>query len=300
VAALARPDIERFMHAVAEGKTAGRTRTKPRGVANVRGGKGTATRTVGLLGAILSYAVRHGIRPDNPAQGVMRFADGKRKRRLSADEYARLGDALRAAESAGRWPPAIVMIRFLALTGWRSGEALALRRSELDLERRTATLSDTKTGYSMRPLSQRVCEILRTLPTAGELVFPATRGSGPMSGFRKFWNRILANRGMPPDVTPHVLRHSFASFAGDLGYSEPTIAALIGHQGRTVTSRYVHSADAVLLEAADDVAEHTALFMGESGLDGNVTPFRSHSARRRVQRRRNHRGSEISSGPGRQ
>jgi hypothetical protein len=50
---ITRDDIESFMHAVADGKTASRTRTKPRGYAHVRGGKGTASRTVGLLGATL-------------------------------------------------------------------------------------------------------------------------------------------------------------------------------------------------------------------------------------------------------
>jgi integrase len=50
------------------------------------------------------------------------------------------------------------------------------------------------------------------------------------------------------------MRHSFASLAGDLGYSEPAIAALIGHKGRTTTSRYVHAADAVLLSTTDAVA----------------------------------------------
>jgi integrase len=45
------------------------------------------------------------------------------------------------------------------------------------------------------------------------------------------------------------LRHSFASLAGDLGYGEPIIAALVGHKGHTITSRYVHSADTVLLAA---------------------------------------------------
>jgi hypothetical protein len=59
VSAVERRDIERFMHAVAEGKTAGRTKTRPRGLARVRGGKGTATRAVGLLGGIFTYAVRH-------------------------------------------------------------------------------------------------------------------------------------------------------------------------------------------------------------------------------------------------
>jgi len=65
-------------------------------------------------------------------------------------------------------------------------------------------------------------------------------------------------------VTPNVLRHSFASLAGDLGYSEPTIAALVGHKGHSITSRYVHSADAVLLAAADTVARETARRMGEA------------------------------------
>ncbi len=60
VTAVERADIERFMHAVAEGKTAGQIKTKPRGLARVTGGKGTATRAVGLLGAIFTYAVRHG------------------------------------------------------------------------------------------------------------------------------------------------------------------------------------------------------------------------------------------------
>jgi integrase len=84
-----------------------------------------------------------------------------------------------------------------------------------------------------------------------------------MSGFKKFWNRIAKLGGLPPDVTPHVLRHSFASLAADLGFSEPVIAALVGHQGRSTTSRYVHSADAVLLAAADVVADRSAELMGD-------------------------------------
>src|SRR5438132_830521 len=78
VAAVTRADVEQFMHAVAEGKSAARVKTKRRGLARVRGGRGTATRAVGLLGAIFTYAVRRGLRPDNPARGVIRFADGRR------------------------------------------------------------------------------------------------------------------------------------------------------------------------------------------------------------------------------
>jgi integrase len=62
-------------------------------------------------------------------------------------------------------------------------------------------------------------------------------------------------------VTPHVLRHSFASLAADLGYSEPVIAALVGHKLHSITSRYVHSADAALLAAVDAVANETVKLM---------------------------------------
>src|SRR5690242_21408842 len=55
----------------------------------------------------------------------------------------------------------------------------------------------------------------------------------------KIWRRIAQIGELPADVTPHVLRHSFASLAGDMGYSEPTIGALIGHKGHSVTSRYI-------------------------------------------------------------
>ena len=95
------------------------------------------------------------------------------------------------------------------------------------------------------------------------------------SFFPKLWARIAKLGSLPADVTPHVLRHSFASLAGDLGYSEPTIAALVGHKGHSITSRYVHAADAVLLAAADAVANRTAVLMGDEKQAAAVVPLRA-------------------------
>jgi integrase len=275
VPAVTREDIDAFMHAVAEGKTAGKTKTKPRGLARVRGGRGTASRTLGLVGAIFSYAVKHRMRSDNPVRGVVRFADGRRERRLSEDEYRLLGDAITAAEAQQVWPPAVAVALFISLTGWRSGEALNLRWSEVDLARRTAMLAETKTGFSLRPLSNAACDVLRSLTRTDGLVFTATRGNGPMSGFPKLWRRIARLGGLPAAVTPHILRHSFASLAADVGYSEPTIATLVGHKGRSVTSRYVHSADAVLLAAADTVANRITDLMFNGQGSASVIPPRA-------------------------
>jgi integrase len=278
VASVTREDIETFMHDVAGGKTAGKTKTKARGLARVRGGKGTASRTVGLLGAIFTYAVRRRLRPDNPVHGVVRPADGRRERRLTDNEYRALGTALRKAEATSIWPAAIAVVRFLSVTGWRSGEALALRWDEIDLERRTAVLGDSKTGRSIRALSRAACDVLRSVGRTGELAFPATRGTGRMTGFAKFWMKIAKLGELPPDVTPHVLRHSFASLAGDLGCGEVVIAALIGHKGHSITSRYVHTADAILLAAADAVTDRTIQLMGAQRASGVVVKLRKGKA----------------------
>jgi integrase len=281
VSAVTQEDIDAFLHDVAEGKTALKTKTgKKRGLARVQGGKGAANRAVGLLGGIFSYAVRNRMRPDNPVHGLTRFADGKRDRRLSEEEYLALGKAIQTAQAQGIWPPAVAAARFLALTGWRRNEALELRWTDVDIRRRTAVLPDTKTGKSMRPLSHAACDVLQALPRSGELVFPATRGGADvvMSGFKKIWKKIAALGQLPSDVTPHTLRHSFASLAADLGYSEPTIAALVGHKGRTMTSRYVHTADAVLLSATDVVADRTAQALGFASEVARVIPLRREGA----------------------
>jgi integrase len=97
-------------------------------------------------------------------------------------------------------------------------------------------------------------------------------------GFPKFWARIAKDGELPADVTPHTLRHSFASLAADLGYSEPTIAALVGHKGHSITSRYIHAADAVLLAAADAVADRTNLLMGERRPSGTIVKLRKAKA----------------------
>jgi integrase len=253
---VARRDVEQAMHSIADGRTARSFKGRARGVSRITGGRGAASRVIGLLGSIFSYAVAQEMRDDNPVSRIRKFAENRRERRLADGEYAPLSTGLkRASEGTMMWPPAVNALRFLALSGWRSGEALSLRWGDVDLTRRTANLRDTKTGASMRPLSHAALDVLRGLPRTGDndLVFPASRGGGQMGGFKKFARSIFALAGLT-GVTPHVLRHTFVSLAAEAGLSEPTIAALVGHKGRSITSRYTHFADAPLLAAADAVA----------------------------------------------
>ena len=103
-------------------------------------------------------------------------------------------------------------------------------------------------------------------------------GQRPTQGFPHQFVALRKAAKLPADVTPHVLRHSFASVAADLGYGEATIAALLGHRGRTVTARYTHAADAVLVSAADAVANAIEQIMGRKVRSKNVVSFQKRNA----------------------
>lgn len=86
-------------------------------------------------------------------------------------------------------------------------------------------------------------------------MFKGTLEGKPLVGFPKLWKKMLKDTALA-GVTPHVLRHSFSSVANDLGLTEATIGALMGHSSGTVTGRYIHAIDALLIMAADTVAGH--------------------------------------------
>ena len=263
------PDIVCFMRDVAMGKTATDINPGHRGRVIVKGGHGTARRTVGLLGGILSFAVSEGIIPFNPARGVKRPADNRRVIHLSRSQYRALGNALYEAERNGANRTAVLGIRLLALTGCRRGEIERLQWPEIDLEGCCLRLSDTKEGNNVRPIGKAARELLRQALSCrvGKYVLPGRLPDQHFKGLPKAWLRILKTSDL--SLTPHGLRHAFASVASALGFTEPTIAAMIGHSSNSTTSRYIHHLDSALVSAADKVSEWIAESMdgdAEQGL----------------------------------
>jgi integrase len=265
-------DIEGAQADIAAGKTS-KPRAGSRGGATT-GGEGVAARTMSTLHSIFEHAVRLGQIEANPSKSVRKIASAPRKRRLSRSEIERLGKTLRTPTDEGEHPTGLAAIRFLLLTGFRRMEGLGLQRSWLDEEECAIRFPDTKSGAQIRVIGQAAINLLLDQPkTKSPFFFPADRGEGHFIGVVRVLDRVCQKAGLA-DITPHTLRHTFASLAGDLGFSELTIAALLGHSARGVTQRYVHI-DEALRMTADRVADEMADL-----LDGRATPTRSRSSRR--------------------
>ena len=222
-------DIRAFQRDVTLGKTAADVKTGPRGRAIVKGGRGAATRTLGLLGAIMEYAAQAGYRADNPVRGVRREADRKRTVRLDEAAYRRLGRRLAAAERAGmRWQ-AVEAIRLIALTGCRCGEITSLRKSEVDVTGQALRLGDSKTGASVRPIGLAAVNALgRTMARSkGQLRLPRCARSRDFSRRRE---SVAIDRAPPPSrgdapyLAPFLRQHgrrSRAHVANDRSATRP-------------------------------------------------------------------------------
>lgn len=255
---LARSDIAQAMKDIMAGKTRANVKTdKLRGRAIVRGGAGTAARTIGLFGGILSYAVELGIIEQNPVHGVRKPKDQVNARRLSEQEYRTLGEILRNAVEDGQYRTTAEMIRLIALTGCRRSEVISLQYGEVDIDGSCLRLTDSKEGASVRPIGLPVLEYLEARREdehdAEDYVFPGWEDGTPFGSFPRQWTKLLKDSDLA-GITPHVLRHSFASIGNDLGFTEATIAALVGHSRGTITSRYIHTVDTALIMAADSIA----------------------------------------------
>lgn len=247
VRALRIADIERMQTDIVAGKTAKPRKDGKRG-GKAAGGPGVAGRAVSTLQSLLSHALRYDIVENNPAAGVRKIAGKPRTRRLSATELRALGEAIEIAERNKENPTGIAAVRTLLLTGYRISEVIGMERSWLHADRGYVHFPDTKTDGQVRPIGRAAVQLLKSLPEKRglSLFFPSDFVDRPYSGVPETLRALCAIAGIK-GVTPHVLRHTFGSVAGDMGFSELTIKALLGHGARGSTQNYVHIDEALRL-----------------------------------------------------
>lgn len=224
----------------------------------------TVNREFNLLSAVINHARREwNIHIENPVTLVKRPEVGRsRDRRLSDEEerylFAALGEAPRRAdgtfEKAARNPYFVPVFKLALETAMRRGELLSLQWENINLDRRTAYLPDTKNGEARTvPLSSRAVAIFKGLPKPHRgPVFPIT----PMSlrkGFTrgiararaKYEEDCMASGSTPSpsflaDVHFHDTRHEAASRLAEKLSNVLELSAVTGHKDLRMLKRYYH------------------------------------------------------------
>ncbi len=276
VRSLTPADIERMKTDIIAGKTAKPRRTEGRGGV-AAGGTGVAARTLGMLATILEYARKSlNLIKENPARDVKKPPDRKQLRFLTTEEITTLGHVIRKTEEAGGNATALAAIRLLLLTGLRRMECVALPRTWVDGRTGCIRFQDTKSGAQLRPIGRKAVELIAAQPVRNGCpwVFPAAHGDGHLIGIPRILTRLCAQAGLE-GVTVHVLRHSFAATAAEMGFSVLTIAGLLGHSVPGVTARYAHMPDLALVGAADRVAARIQAALDGEAFEAEIIPFRS-------------------------
>jgi len=257
----------------------------------------TANRCLALVSAIWNWgATRDEVKAgDNPAKGIERNPEHGKERYLSPDELARLGDAMRRAETEGlpwnvdetqpkaKHVPksgrvrkidvhALGAIRLLILTGARLNEILTAKWDYVDWERGLMLLPDSKTGKKTLYLSAAALAVLKALPRAGRnpYIFPGEkrqkRGKGesqspaPRADLKRPWAAVSRAAALE-NVRIHDLRHSFASTGAGASLGLPIIGKLLGHSQPATTARYSHLDADPMRRAADIIGNQIAAAM---------------------------------------
>lgn len=179
--------------------------------------------------------------PRNPLTELsLKAKDNKRDRRLRKGELDRL---LQAAGKT-RNPFILPVIRFALETAMRRGEILALRVRDVDIERCSATIRESKNGHSRTiPLSSLAVAILETTiavmkaedKAKNARIFPIT----PIA-LRLAWDR-LTKRAEIEDLHFHDLRHEAISRFFEKGLTVPEVASISGHRDIRMLLRYAHA-----------------------------------------------------------
>src|SRR6516225_5107657 len=251
-----------------------------------------ANRMLEVVGSLYSFAGKRKILPlgFNPARGIEHYPEKRRERFLTADELARLGDAVREAETVGlpyeidgtkptaKHAPkeadrrtkigahAAAAIRLLVFTGARLREILHLKWEHVDFERGLLLLPDSKTGKKAIVLNAPSLAILVNLPRIGAYVIAGqaigTDGDKPRSDLNRPWRAIVKRAGLTK-LRIHDLRHTHASVGAGLGLGLPIIGKLLGHTQPSTTARYAHLDADPLRRASEHIGNRLAAAMGD-------------------------------------
>ena len=196
------------------------------------------------------HLVAAGALSANPANGVSAPKSSRRlPRALDPDQMSRLLDAEGAS-----WHDArdLAMMELFYSSGLRLSELTAANLSDLSRDDRTLTVTGKGNKTRIVPVGSKAldaidawCKVRGACPRAGEpdatALFLSERGTRISArSVQQRLKRQMLQQGVPGNLSPHMLRHSFASHLLESSGDLRAVQELLGHQDVATTQIYTH------------------------------------------------------------
>ncbi len=223
--------------------------------------RSTIARKLSVIRSFLRHAVRDGEIETNPASGVATPKVPKGlPRDLTVDEIFNLLDGV-----AGEEPAAIrdrAILEMLYATGLRVGELVSLDLADLDLSGSMVRVVGKGNKERLVPFGDKAAQAIRRWLESSralrdrqgdpEALFLNLRG-GRLTDrtVRRILGRRLREASIRARVSPHALRHSFATHLLGAGADLRSIQELLGHASLSTTQRYTHVSTDALMRVYD-------------------------------------------------
>jgi integrase len=193
---------------------------------------GSIRKVLSILRAALRWAERKSLIDKAPHIWLPQ-APPPKDRRLTREEASRLRDGV-------RMPHVRLFVEIALGTGARAGAILGLRWSDCDLENKRLNLGGherQKARAKMVPINETLYDVL-VAAREGAMTDHVIEWAGqPVKSIKRGFREAVKRAGLGADVTPHVLRHTAASWMAEAGVPMSEIAAVLGHRDSRTTER---------------------------------------------------------------
>jgi integrase/recombinase XerD len=205
-------------------------------------------RAISSARGFFQFLLRDGLIREDPMSGLEAPAALRALPKvLSLDEIERLCERIDASTPEGLRDRAL--FELLYATGLRVSEVVALKPGDIDFERGLLTCQGKGSKQRRVPIGRTALSWLdeyrrkrKSLLSAGtSACLFVNRGGGPMTR-QQVWQRLkrYADAAGLPHVSPHTLRHSFATHLMQRGADSRSVQALLGHSDLATTQLYTH------------------------------------------------------------
>jgi len=224
--------------------------------------KSTIARKLSALRSFFRFLVKRGAIDTNPAGSVLTPKRGKAvPRYLPVDEMFRLLDGVKGESLLALRNRAI--LETLYSTGVRVAELAGMNVGDVDFERGFVRVIGKGNKERSTPVGKKALACMRAYldkrGTAGEsgingdtpLLLNSRGGRLTTRSIARLLEKVVRQLGVMHPISPHGLRHTFATHMLDAGADLRVVQELLGHASLTTTQRYTHVSIDRLMEVYD-------------------------------------------------